>query len=134
MRISDIEGVSVTPADRQDSFLCCYLPSKITRLPAQYPLLFSSQGQTSRERPTCEAVRQHLHQQTFPHIRNQLTGERRRKIFMFLRLLKAVFGFKISKKFQCFIRFKSYFMLISERTKWDFSMSWYLRTTKVNVL
>lgn len=44
MRIFDIEGASFTPADGQDSFLCCYLPSKITRPPTQYPLLFPPRG------------------------------------------------------------------------------------------
>lgn len=44
MRIFDIEGARFTPADGQDSFLCCYLSSKITRPPTQYPLLFPPRG------------------------------------------------------------------------------------------
>lgn len=44
MRTFDIEGASFTPADGQDSFLCCYLPSKITHPPTQYPLLFPPRG------------------------------------------------------------------------------------------
>lgn len=50
-RISNIEGVSVMPADGHDSFLSCYLPSKITCPPAQYPLLFSTRGKQAERGP-----------------------------------------------------------------------------------
>lgn len=70
----DVEGGGGAPADGQDSFLCRYLPSKITRPPAQCLLLLSPQGQTSGGRPTCEAVRLHRHQQSRPPIRNQPQG------------------------------------------------------------
>lgn len=50
MRILTSRG-PVSLSDGQDSFLCCYLPSKITRLPAQYPLLFPPRGKQAARGP-----------------------------------------------------------------------------------
>lgn len=49
MRILTSRG-PVSLSDGQDSFLC-YLPSKITRPPAQYPLLFPPRGKQAARGP-----------------------------------------------------------------------------------